>query len=223
MNQDLLRWLEVDSAELLEIPMKGKHLPRIDLSIQNVRETGSRIFERDELFRYVAQRMRQTAAPLLWGGYLEQRLIYASSTIFHQEKHPRNIHLGIDCWAAADTSVFAPIDGHVHSFQDNAAYRDYGPTIILRHEAQGVTFHTLYGHLSRGSLTGLSIGMEFRKGQHLGWLGDEAENGEWPPHLHFQIIQDMGDYHGDYPGVTSLENLAYFQANCPDPRFLLGI
>lgn len=223
MIRDVLRKLGMDSAELLEFPIKNSHPPRIDFSINNLNDTGSRIFERDELFRYVAQRMRQTDSPLLWGGYLEQRLIYASGTIFHQEKHPRNIHLGIDFWAAADTSVFAPIGGHVHSFQDNAAFRDYGPTIIVRHEVDGFVFHTLYGHLSRSSLSGLSVGMEIRKGQHLGWLGDETENGQWPPHLHFQIIQDMGDYHGDYPGVASIEYLAEFQANCPDPRFLLGI
>ena len=223
MIQDVLRRLSVDSAELLEIPIKHTHPPRIDLSIQNVRETGNRIFERNELFRYVAARMRHMASQLLWGGYLEQRLIYASSTIFHQDKHPRNIHLGLDFFAAVDTSIFAPIAGHIHSFQDNTGFRDYGPTIILRHEAEGYRFHTLYGHLSRGSLTGLAVGMEVHKGQHLGWLGDEAENGQWPPHLHFQIIQDMGDHHGDYPGVTSIEDLAYHSNNCPDPRFLLGI
>jgi peptidoglycan LD-endopeptidase LytH len=223
MIQNLLRRLATEAAELLEIPMKGAYPPKIDLSVQNVSETGSKIFERDNLFRFVSDRMALMGSKVLWGGYLEHRLIYASSKVFHQDIHPRNIHLGLDFWAAAGTQVFAPIAGRVHSFQDNAAFRDYGPTVILQHEVEGHVFHSLYGHLSRPSLQSLEPGTTIAQGQRIGWIGAEEENGQWPPHLHFQLIVDMQGKMGDYPGVCALENLRHFTANCPDPRFLLGI
>ncbi len=223
MIPNLLHKLAAEAAELLEIPIKGANPPTIDLSVQNAAETGGKIFERDILFQYVADRMALMRSQILWGGYLEHRLIYASSKVFHQDSHPRNIHLGLDFWTAAGTQVFAPIAGRVHSFQDNAAFRDYGPTVILQHEVEGHVFHSLYGHLSRASLQGLEQGSEIVQGQRIGWIGAEEENGQWPPHLHFQIIVDIEGKAGDYPGVCALENLGHFAANCPDPRFLLGI
>ena len=33
-------------------------------------------------------------------------------------------------------------------------------------------------------------------------IGTTAENGGWPPHLHFQLITDLLDRHGDFPGVA---------------------
>jgi len=57
-------------------------------------------------------------------------------------------------FAPAGTPVFAPLGGVVHAFADNSAPLDYGPVIILRHDVNGVTFYTLYGHLSRASLQG---------------------------------------------------------------------
>jgi hypothetical protein len=210
-------------------------MPRIDLSVQNIRQTGERIFEQGRLERYVQERMRATGSPMVWGGYLEQRLIYSSSGLFQEEGSARDIHLGLDFWAAAGTRVFAPIAGRVHSFQDNAGFRDYGPTVILRHEGGssagkeqssalgGMVFHSLYGHLSRRSLAGLKVGMEVAKGGLVGELGTAEENGQWPPHLHFQLVMDMQRKWGDYPGVCAVEELGEYVGNCPDPRFLLGI
>ena len=48
--------------------------------------------------------------------------------------------------------IHAALDGTIHSFQNNTALGDYGPTIILSHEIEGFKFHTLYGHLSEASL-----------------------------------------------------------------------
>jgi murein DD-endopeptidase MepM/ murein hydrolase activator NlpD len=152
---------------------------------------------------------------------LEHRAIYDESGLFEAETTRRNIHLGLDFWTAAGTTVFAPLAGTVHSFQDNAHFKDYGPTIILQHTLQGQVFHTLYGHLSRPSLAGLSIGQAVACGDRLGTLGDSHENGEWPPHLHFQLILDMQGKTGDYPGVCAAADLPFYRLNCPDPSSLL--
>ncbi len=219
----LLKKLAHDAAPLLDVSFKDIHPPKIDLSIQNIASTGAKIYETEILRNFVTQRRRLMNAPMVWGGYLEHRLIYSNAGLFHQESHPRNIHLGLDFWMDAQSPVYSPLAGTVHSFQDNRAFHDYGPTIILQHKAEGLTFHSLYGHLSQQSLLGLEAGMPIAQGQRIAWLGEEAENGQWPPHLHFQLIVSMQGKQGDYPGACAVEDLKFYTANCPDPRFLLSL
>ncbi len=116
----------------------------------------------------------------------------------------------MDLWCAAETSVLAAFDGVVHSFQDNTKYGDYGPTIVLKHCIDSVTFYTLYGHLSRSSIKTLYKNTQISKEQVIGYL-------------HFQIIKDIEDYEGDYPGVSSQNDLNFYSANCPDPNLVLKL
>jgi hypothetical protein len=41
--------------------------------------------------------------------------------------------------------------------------------------------------------------------------------------LHFQIIEEISNTFGDYPGVCSKSDLDYYLKNCPDPNLLLKI
>ena len=163
------------------------------------------------------------AGTLRAGGYDEDRAIYAGEA-FTGGDEPRTIHLGLDIAAPAGTDVFAPLPGAVHSLRDNAAAFDYGPTIILEHAvAPDLTFYTLYGHLSRESLDGLQTGQTVTAGQRIATLGAAEVNGNWPPHLHFQLILDIGDWRGDFPGVFRKSQRVQARLACPDPRPLLGI
>jgi murein DD-endopeptidase MepM/ murein hydrolase activator NlpD len=165
------------------------------------------------------------AKGLLVGGYDEERAIYSGPVFAAPDgTEPRTVHLGIDIFEAADTPVFAPLAGVVHSFQDNANPKDYGPTIILAHAVTSqLTFYTLYGHLSRDSLDGLTIGKPVAAGEEVARLGEAAVNGDWPPHLHFQLILDMQGKRGDYPGVFKKSEREQWKRICPDPAPLLGI
>ncbi len=157
------------------------------------------------------------------GGYLEKRGIYRRSEVFATESSNfRNIHLGVDIWAAAGSPVYAPLAGKIHSFQDNQGFGNYGPTLILAHDLGEKTLYSLYGHLSRASLFSFEVGREVRAGERICEIGPFPENGDWPPHLHFQLMWDMGNYWGDYPGVAAEQDLDYFRGNCPDPNLLLG-
>ena len=156
------------------------------------------------------------------GGYMEHRTIYAVSTHFDTEGEPRRLHLGVDIWAPEGTPVYTPLDGKVHSFQDNNNPGDYGPCIILEHNLDGLALYSLYGHLSRGSLEGLTVGLPVKKDQQIATLGDNTENGQWPPHLHFQLMFDMEGKFGDYPGVCKYSEMERYRANVPDPKLVLG-
>jgi len=154
------------------------------------------------------------------GGYLENRMIYQRSTHF-QQGESRCMHLGVDIWCESLHPLYAPLDGRVHSFKNNANFGDYGPTIILEHQHNNQTFYTLYGHLSTNSLRGLAEGQSIQKGDAFCELGPYPENGDWPPHLHFQLIFDMKDKVGDFPGVCAPSQLEQFKALCPDPNIFI--
>ncbi|CAM1367108.1 Peptidase M23 [Tenacibaculum litoreum] len=160
-----------------------------------------------------------------FGGYLEVRDIYSRSEHFNKlsEENQRNIHLGVDLWCDAGTDVLAVLDGEIHSFKNNLNYGDYGPTIIIKHSIDGNEFYSLYGHLSLESLENISVGKKVKQGEKIGTLGDSSVNGDYAPHLHFQLMIDIEDYYGDYPGVSSKKTLDYYKENCPNPNLLLKL
>lgn len=156
------------------------------------------------------------------GGYLENRRVYSRSALFDGDAAPRTIHLGIDIWGKAGTPVYAPFGGTVHSFGFNNQFGDYGATIILQHQIDGVVFHTLYGHLALDDLR-FGENQFINIGEQVGRFGLPHENGHWPPHLHFQVIIDMQLKKGDYPGVCSLADKVFYEQNCPDPDLILQL
>lgn len=174
---------------------------------------------------YISSRLSAQGKRVAYGGYLERRSIYSRSAYFNTEvsETERNIHLGIDLWVEAGTKVLAAFDGEIHSFKDNRNYGDYGPTLILKHTINSVPFYTLYGHLSRESLRDLKEGTVVKQGQQIAVLGDASVNGDYAPHLHFQVIRDLQGNVGDYPGVSSLRDLEFYKKNCPDPNIILGL
>ena len=138
-----------------------------------------------------------------------------------QGAEPRRLHLGIDIWGKPHTKVMAPVDAIVHSFAFNNAFGDYGATIILTHNIEGQTFYTLYGHLSLNSIKNIQEGEHIKKGDVFAEFGIPFENGQWPPHLHFQIILDMDRNKGDYPGVCKYSEKESYLSNCPNPDLIL--
>lgn len=196
----------------------------IDFSKSNIElskiETNNPII----LEKFIRNFVKKRKAKLAYGGYNELRNLYQSSMLFNDfNTEVRNIHLGIDFWIEAGTSVLAALDGKIHSFNHNDKPGDYGPTIVLEHAINNYTFYTLYGHLSLESIANIKVGSSITKGQILAKLGDYSINGGYAPHLHFQIIKEIGTNYGDYPGVCNYKNLNFFLANCPDPNLLLKI
>jgi murein DD-endopeptidase MepM/ murein hydrolase activator NlpD len=180
----------------------------------------------DQFIQYINQKLQQAQAKYGIGGYAEHRTVYRYSKLFDAEaenEEPRRVHLGIDIWGKPQTAVMAPLDGVVHSFAFNNRCGDYGVTIILTHNLDGIAFHTLYGHLSLNDIKNIREGERVRKGDVFACFGLPMENGQWPPHLHFQVITDIGEWKGDFPGVCKFSDREKWLAACPDPDLILQL
>jgi murein DD-endopeptidase MepM/ murein hydrolase activator NlpD len=201
---------------------KGDRLLLMDFTGRNTELTDEILTDTPLFTHYINSKLQASGAKYGIGGYNEHRTIYRRSKVFEGQE-PRRLHLGTDIWGKPYTKVMAPLDGIVHSFAFNNQYGDYGATIILSHQLDGLTFYTLYGHLSLNSLKNLHEGQNIKKGDVFTEFGIPFENGQWPPHLHFQIILDMQGKKGDYPGVCAYSEREKYLANCPDPSLILGM
>jgi murein DD-endopeptidase MepM/ murein hydrolase activator NlpD len=192
-----------------------------DFTSGNKKLSPEKIANTEVFAQYINSTLQEVHCRYGFGGYGEHRTIYARSTHFDGVDEPRRLHLGIDIWGPAGTMVMAPLDGIVHSFAFNNHDSDYGATLLLTHSLEGCGFHTLYGHLSLNSLKNLVQGRRIRRGEVIGEFGMRFENGNWPPHLHFQLIRDMQGLEGDYPGVCKFSERMQWLDNCPDPDLVL--
>jgi murein DD-endopeptidase MepM/ murein hydrolase activator NlpD len=206
-------------------PAKDKLL-RLDFT-QNNKELTPDILADERIFsEYIQQKLTANNCRYGIGGYAEHRTIYSISPVFDAKQpseEPRRLHLGVDIWGPAGTPVYAFMGGMVHSFAFNDQYGDYGATLILLHQLDGLPFYTLYGHLSLRDIESLSAGQYISIGQIIGHFGELHENGHWPPHLHFQVILDMELKEGDYPGVCKYSEREKYLTNCPDPNLILQL
>jgi murein DD-endopeptidase MepM/ murein hydrolase activator NlpD len=202
-------------------PNKDKLLP-FNFTDSNTELTAAEIADTNLFSEYINRTLKFAGAKYGIGGYKENRKLYRRSEMFAGEE-ARSIHLGTDIWGPAGTPVYAALGGMVHSFAYNDNFGDYGATIVLLHQLETVAFHTLYGHLSLADISKLSEGAYITRGEVIGHFGEPAENGNWPPHLHFQIIYDMQEKKGDYPGVCKPSESEAYLTNCPDADIILNL
>lgn len=208
--------------QVVKFDHSTQQLLKMDFTKSNHSLTDEILADTDKFCAYVDGLLGTTYAFGI-GGYNEHRTIYARSHHFDSNEEPRRLHLGIDIWGKASTPVFAPMGGTVHSFNFNDNYGDYGATIILQHQLESISFYTLYGHLSLRDIGGLREGVFISRGEQFAHFGPPKENGQWPPHLHFQVIHDMHEHKGDYPGVCKFSERKKWLGNCPDPDAILQL
>ena len=208
-------------GKVVDYNAETDRLFQFDFTASNTGLSPEDILDTEKFSTWVNFKLAESNSRYGVGGYMENRTLYARSELFNTDGEPRRLHLGVDIWADAGTPVYAPIEGIVHSFQDNDHFGDYGPTIILQHDLDGLTLYTLYGHLNRESLVGLTIGKLIAKNEQIGVFGHQEVNGHWPPHLHFQLMFDMEGKQGDYPGVGYYSEKENYLKNIPDPNLIL--
>lgn len=210
---------------VLKVDKNADALLQMNFTATNASLTPELLGDVNLFSTYIQQTLASANCKYGIGGYNEDRVLYKVHKHFNSTNidEARTIHLGIDIWADEGKAIFAPLGGMVHSFAFNNNLGDYGGTIILQHQLDTISFHTLYGHLSLKSIQNLTVGQYINRGNAIGHLGNAMENGNWPPHLHFQIIEDMELKEGDYPGVCRSANREKYLANCPNPDLILTL
>ena len=226
--QDWIQEQKGEFASVVDPDLASGKCPVLDLSVSSPAfEPGHKAFDLSSLSSMIDALLASAEEKACIGRANEVRLFYTDKRFaLPTDAMPENrtIHLGIDIFMPAGSRVYAPLAGTVVSAVDNAGHLDYGPTIILEHATdQGDVFYTLYGHLARESLNGLEKGRPVARGEPLAWMGDEAVNGGWPPHLHFQVMLDLLGLEGDYPGVARPSQREVWTAIVPDPSAMLGL
>lgn len=220
--KDLL--VNINGAKVIEPSIDYSEYMPLDLSVFNKELKNYKLENASDYEFFIQSQLNENQAKIAYGGYLEKRNLYKRSTVFNNENSDeRNIHIGLDLWINKQATIHAVLDGEIHSFQNNTALGDYGPTIILKHHYNNVIFYSLYGHLSEESLHNKEVGQKVVKAEQIATLGLPPINGDYAPHLHFQIIIDIEGKTGDYPGVSSENNLNFYKNNCPNPNELLNI
>lgn len=215
---------EFDNIKVIDDSIPYTKYTAIDLSVSNAALSEIDLKNPNEFEIFITNHLLKNNAKVAFGGYNELRNLYNISPLFNNNQaDERNIHIGLDLWIKAGTAVLAAVEGIVYGFDNNEGAGNYGPTIILQHQLKNQIFYTLYGHLSMDSIEKIKIGTVFNKGEQIGLLGNSDVNGGYAPHLHFQIIKNMGTNFGDYPGVCSKNDLTYYLDNCLDPNILLKI
>jgi 4-aminobutyrate aminotransferase-like enzyme/Ser/Thr protein kinase RdoA (MazF antagonist)/murein DD-endopeptidase MepM/ murein hydrolase activator NlpD len=229
--EKLHRWLVANgksAASILDVDLRTASCLVFDLGVGSLLlGADPSASETPALTETIFGEMRRAGVRVGVGRYNEARPLY-SSPLFGSVDNPvrerRTIHLGMDLFVEPGTTLRAPLDGVVQLFANNAAPQDYGPLVILRHEAgDGEEFFTLYGHLTTQTLDGLKVGQRVSRGQEFARVGTSAENCGWAPHVHFQIILDLLDLGADFPGVAYASQRAAWTSLSPDPNLLLGI
>src|SRR5688572_16901515 len=233
---DLLKAHSKEFHKIVDFDEEKEKIIHFDFSDKNIELQQLDIANTKEFTAYIRDKLQSAKAKFGIGGYNENRNFYKRSKLFDIENPKasspagreelkavlsRTLHLGVDIWGEEGTKIFAPIGGMVHSFAFNNNFCDYGATIILSHQLEGISFYTLYGHSSLRDIASIKEGNYITRGEEFAHFGNEDENGQWPPHLHFQIIEDMGMYEGDYPGVCSYTERNYYLKNSPDPDCIL--
>lgn len=233
-SEDIRTWLEESlksAAPLFETDLRTTPTVVFDLSAgSDFLGADPRASESSALTPRIFDRMKEAGVSIGVGRYNEARLLY-TSPLFQAKgvaadplAERRTIHLGVDFFAAPGIAIHAPLDSTVHALGNNTAQLDYGPVVILKHDAgEAGPIFTLYGHLTSDSLNSLRVGQKIARGTEFARIGNTTENGGWPPHLHFQVILDLLDLDTDFPGVAFASQRSIWTSLSPDPNPLIGI
>ncbi|MGE0441409.1 MAG: aminotransferase class III-fold pyridoxal phosphate-dependent enzyme [Gemmatimonadales bacterium] len=229
----VVRWIEAHRDELIP-PIaiaEGVMPPRVDLSVGSEFLDDYRLVDDEPaLSRRITATREAVGARVAVGEYDEPRLLYTSE-LFRTRgvdgDEWRTVHLGLDLFTGTGCPVRTPVAGVVVGVQNNAGPRDYGPTIIVEHRVADpdgpLTFWTLYGHLDAESLTAVHAGKPLAAGAPVGRVGGPHINGGWSPHLHFQLVVDLLDRVGEFPGVARPSDREVWKALSPAPHQLAAV
>ena len=154
--------------------------------------------------KWVRRLHRRYRATCSYGGWFEDR---STLWIGHYMQPNMAFHLGLDFNVPAHSRVHSPTSAKVvETWHDGDTHGGWGGRIILEIKPK---FHLVLAHLGKFAVR---VGQSVDPGQVLGNIGIPANNGNWFPHLHAQLVRGSLDGIDGY-GAFSVGN----QRKFPDP------
>ncbi len=226
----VVAWMRSDECRPAGLlPFDLDRVPRMTVSLAAGASGTEHLSDPEAYGDWLDAEMARHGAVVAFGAYGEDRTCYEGDQFVTDAPEPRTVHLGIDLFVAAGTPVRAMLAGRVVSVVDNDMPFDYGPTVVLEHQAGDAgPFWCLYGHLSRETLSMVHIGQELGAGDVVATVGDHRVNGGWAPHVHVQLMTDLlvgddGAFSGNFEGAGERSRMSIWQAIAPDANLLLGL
>ncbi|MDY0873880.1 aminotransferase class III-fold pyridoxal phosphate-dependent enzyme [Dongia rigui] len=223
----LRRWLDFNNhrfGPVVDAPLDRDHVAILDASLAPERLAHPSQNGGENLTAWWRAQLARIAPRIGIGRYAEDRGIYDHPEA-PREANPRKIHHAIDIFLPAGSKVLCPYPGTVADIGNDTERHGFGGILILRHETDaGVPFWTFYGHLAPAGLAGWKPGQVVAQGTLIGTLASEAENGDWPPHLHFQLMTHLMGWEAlDVIGISWASQWELWREICLDPNIILGI
>lgn len=228
-QQKFKNWTENNSFKLSELfpTIKRNEIHHLDLSVSSSFPGHQKEFNNLDLFQFkIEQLQKEVPNKIISGGYLEPRSLYTSTeydTLGNYGKQSRTIHLGVDFWLPENTAIHALLDSEIVMLENNNNDKEYGGLIVLKHQQKEFCFYTLYGHNTAKSVLKHKVGNFIKKGEQVAILANYPENGNWAPHLHFQVMLSLLDYKNDFPGVGYFHEIEVWKSICPNPNLLFKV
>ena len=223
------KWSKQHTFSLTQLfpTIHKNEIHHLDLSVSSPFVGHQNDFNNLDLFQFkIEQLQKEVPTKILAGGYLEPRNLYTSTeydTIGNYGNQSRTIHIGVDFWLPENTPVHALFDGEVVIVENDIGDKEYGGLVVLKHQQKDFCFYTLYGHNTAQSVLKHKLGAIVKKGAQVAALANYPENGNWAPHLHFEITLSLLDYKTDFPGVAYFNQIDVWKSLCPDPNLLFKI
>jgi len=228
-QQKFENWSKKRTYSLSELfpTIHKDEIHHLDLSVSSTFVGHQKDFNNLDLFQFkIEQLQKEVPTKILAGGYLEPRNLYTSTeydTVGNYGNQSRTIHIGVDFWLPENTPVHALFDGEVVIVENDIGDKEYGGLVVLKHQQKDFCFYTLYGHNTAKSVLKHKLGAIIKKGTQVAALANYPENGNWAPHLHFEITLSLLNYKTDFPGVAYFNQIDVWKSLCPDPNLLFKI
>ncbi|WP_310991159.1 aminotransferase class III-fold pyridoxal phosphate-dependent enzyme [Aequorivita marina] len=226
LEEDFSKWSKNNQIHLKTIfpTISCETIVNIDMSVGSTLLGNASEYSNPELAEFKLKQFRkQHPKSIVLNGYLEPRHFYATEAFKNEGNNGtqyRTIHLGTDFWVPAQTPIHAPFGGTVKIIHHNNNDKDYGPMLILEHDFETGKFYSLYGHLNLESLDILAVGQKIKQGDLIAYVGTSNENGNWAPHLHFQLVLDLLGNNENFNGVALPSEVDVWKSICPNPNFI---
>ena len=205
---DLEPVIATDGRAIVFDLSSGSRIQGIDITTLDV----------EALSKLINAELEAAGTGFAFGRYGEPRELYDNENFIDAESgEARTIHLGVDLFCAAGTPVATPLDGTIELVESNDMDLGYGPMVVIRHEVGDDRFYTLYGHLGADTFDLAHAGQSVAAGKQIATVGAPPTNGNWPPHLHMQLIVDLNGLGSDFPGVATSSRKEYWIGLSPSP------